>query len=53
MKDTIVNTKMLTVMFGILLIGSVAAMVGIHQSTKAIEDAMDLASEEYGVDIFV
>ena len=46
MKDPITNKKILKVMFGFFVIGSVAAMVRIYQSTKYLEHSFISVKKE-------
>lgn len=53
MKEPIIGKKILTVMFGILLIGGAAAILGFYRGAKNTERPFDSGMEEYDADIFV
>jgi hypothetical protein len=53
MKESIINKKILTVMFGFLFIGGVAAILGIFRAVKNTEHRSTTLSEEHDGCIFV
>lgn len=53
MKESIINKKIPTVMFGLLFIGSVALILGIFRAAKNIERPLGDVYEEYEENIFV
>jgi hypothetical protein len=53
MKESIINKKILTVMFSFLFIGGAAAILGIYRAAKNTERPLGYVMEEHGGDIFV
>lgn len=53
MKEPIINKKILTVMFGLLFIGSAAAILEIYRMAKNTERPLSYVMEEQYGDIFV
>lgn len=53
MKESTINKKILTVMFGILFIGGAAAILGIYRAAKNTERPPGCVMEDHDGDIFV
>ncbi|MGA3288246.1 MAG: hypothetical protein ABSD46_12560 [Bacteroidota bacterium] len=53
MEESIVNKKILTVIFGLLFIGGAAAILEIYRTAKNTDRPLDYVMEEHGGDIFV
>lgn len=53
MKESITNKKILTVMYGFLFIGGVAAILGVLRAAKNTGRQPDYGMEERDGDIFV
>jgi len=52
-REPIIDKKILTVMFGILLIGGAAAFLGFYRGAKNTQPPFGSIMEEYDADIFV
>jgi hypothetical protein len=53
MKESIINKEILTVMFGFLFIGGVAAILGSYARRRIPDVCSATVREEYDRDIFV
>jgi hypothetical protein len=53
MKESIIGKKILTVMFGLLFIGSAAAILEIYLTAKNTEHPLSCVTEDQYGDIFV
>jgi hypothetical protein len=53
MKESIINKKKPTLLFGLLFVGSVAVILGIFRAAKNIQRPPGDAYEEYEENIFV
>jgi len=53
MREAINDNRLLSVMFGILLIGGAAAILGFYRGAKNIQRPFTSITGEYNADIFV
>lgn len=53
MKESIINNKLLKVIFGFLFIGGIVAVFNIYRGEKNVEHSLTNVMEEYDGDIFV
>jgi|GEM_PF-1853626 hypothetical protein len=53
MEESIINKKILTVIFGLLFIGGTAAILEIYRTAKHAERPLSYVMEEQYGDIFV
>jgi hypothetical protein len=53
MKESIINKKLLRMMFGFIFIGGGAAILGIYHAAKNARYSLRYAVKEYDADVFV
>jgi hypothetical protein len=53
MKETIVKKNLLRMMFGFIVVGGGAAILGIYQAAKNARQSLRYAMQEYDADMFV
>ena len=53
MKESVINNKILKVIFSFLFIGGVVAVLNIYRGTKDVEHSLENVKHGFDSDIFV